>query len=207
MNIDRLESLDKRRSKVFLDGKFAFVLYQGELKRYHIAEGAQLSEEKYREILEQILFKRTRERALYILKFSSRTELELRSKLKTGFHSEEAIEKAIEFLKEYHLLDDQEYARNYIELYRTKKSRKEIYMVLQKKGIDKEEIRELLEEYVSEQDEEQKIRILLEKRRYKGSDASIEEKKKDVAFLMRKGFPYEVIRRIMGEIKSMESDC
>ena len=51
MTVDRLEPLDRQRSKVFVDGDFAFVLYRGEIRRYHLEEGAELSEALYREIL------------------------------------------------------------------------------------------------------------------------------------------------------------
>lgn len=206
MRIDKIEPVDKHRSKVFIDGAFAFVLYRGELKKYHIEEGEELSESDYEEILTQIIDRRTRERALYFLKFSSRTETELRQKLKAAFYPEESIRKAVGFLKEYHFVDDRKYAENYISVYGNKKSRNEIKMLLQKKGIEREVISELLEKQVSEQGEEEKIRRLLEKRHYREKTASIEEKRKNAAFLMRKGFSYDMIRRVMGEMSEQEND-
>ena len=34
--VTKIEDLDKKRSKVYLDEEFAFVLYKGELSQYHI---------------------------------------------------------------------------------------------------------------------------------------------------------------------------
>ena len=51
MTVDKIEPLDKRRSKVFIDGDFAFVLYNGEIRHYHIETGGELAEPVYREIL------------------------------------------------------------------------------------------------------------------------------------------------------------
>ena len=45
MIVTRTESLTKTKYKVDLDGQFAFVLYKGELSRYGVKEGAELTEE------------------------------------------------------------------------------------------------------------------------------------------------------------------
>ena len=36
MTVTRIEAVTKTKYKVYLDGKFAFVLYKGELSRYGI---------------------------------------------------------------------------------------------------------------------------------------------------------------------------
>ena len=101
MRIISVTPLDKRRSKVLTDEDFAFALYRGELRAYNIEEGSQLSSEAYREILEKILFKRAKERTLYLLRSRDRTELEIRRKLKDGHYPQEAIDYAVDFLKRY----------------------------------------------------------------------------------------------------------
>lgn len=42
MKVTGVEELSKSRSKVFIDGEPAFVLYRGELRTYGIKEGAEL---------------------------------------------------------------------------------------------------------------------------------------------------------------------
>ena len=37
MYVTKIEPVTKTKYKVFIDGQFAFVLYKGELSRYHIA--------------------------------------------------------------------------------------------------------------------------------------------------------------------------
>lgn len=196
MTVDKIEPLDKRRSKVFIDEDFAFVLYKGELRKYQIEEDAEISEELYDEIISDIICKRARERSLYLLKNSGKTEAELRRKLKTAFYPEKAIDTAVAFLREYHYLDDLDYARNYVEAYGRRKSHADIMGALLMKGVDKSLIQELLVE--KPPDEEAIIRQLLAKRRY-SPDAAQDEKKKTVASIMRKGFSYDQIRRVMGE--------
>ena len=202
MTVDRIEPIDKKRCKVFLNGEFAFALYRGELRRYQIEEGEELPEAVVREIMDTVVCRRARERSLYLLKFSSRTEGELRRKLQSGWYPEEAVEYAVSFLKRYHYLDDREYVRNYLEVHSGRKSRAELTQTLMRKGVDRELIRELSEE--SAPDSEEAIKRLLKKRGYDPGQASPELRRKTIAYLMRRGFPYEEIRHQIGCLEEME---
>ena len=164
MKVDKIEPIDRRRSKVFLDGEFAFALYSGELRHYRIEEGGELSCEQYEAILREIVFKRARERAVYWLKCSARTEEELRRKLRDGHYPERAVDHTIKLLKKYRYIDDEEYARNFVELNGTRKSRAELASALKSKGISRECVSRLLEE--NPVDEEEQVRKLLAKRRF-----------------------------------------
>lgn len=197
MQITSVTPLDKKRFKIVLDEEAAIVLYNSEMKRYHIVQGGDLPSEQYEEILKEILFKRARLRVVSLLKASDKTEKELRKKLQEGYYPPEAIEHAIETVKNYHYVDDERYARHYVEYGADKKSRRQLTYELQKKGIDQETISDLIEEIPI--DEEQQIKSFLRKRRYSGSSASPEEKRKIAAALGRKGFSYETVMRVIGE--------
>ena len=54
----------KPRYRIYLDGQFAFVLYKGELRRFHIEEGQELPEESYQLIMTQILPERAKKRCM-----------------------------------------------------------------------------------------------------------------------------------------------
>ena len=75
MHVDKIEPLDRRRSRVFLDGDFAFALYNGEIRRYRLEEGQELEKALYEQILREIVCRRARERALFLLKDMDRTEI------------------------------------------------------------------------------------------------------------------------------------
>lgn len=189
--------VDKRRCKVLLEEGFAFALYKGEIRHYGIEAQTELSEEIYQEIQEKILRKRARERALYLLKSADKTEAQIRKKLKEGFYPEEVIEHTLGFLREYRFVDDVRYGEQYIRTYEHKKSRRQMAFDLQQKGLDRELIRELLEE--NGPDEEQQIRSFLSKKNYKPGESTAEEYRKLAAALVRKGFSYDNIRHIMRE--------
>lgn len=198
MMIDRIETVDRRRKKIFADGEFVFVLYLGEIKQFGLEEGRELTEELYQKILREIIFKRARERAVYWLKCSARTEEELRRKLRDGGYPQAAVDYVIGLLKEYRYIDDEEYARNFIELHGNRKSRAELTALLVRKGVSRECVSRLMMEHPV--DEEAQIRRILEKRRFQPEEADQKETAKQMAYLMRKGFSYETVKRVFSEL-------
>ncbi|MCI9584715.1 MAG: regulatory protein RecX [Clostridium sp.] len=189
MHVDKIEPLDRRRSRVFLDGDFAFALYNGEIRRYRLEEGQELEKALYEQILREIVCRRARERALFLLKDMDRTEHELRARLKRGWYPDSAIEETMAFLKEYHYVDDLAYARKYMEAYGEKKSRAQLMQSLWRKGIDRAVAEELYNE--ARPDTAKQIQKLLRKKGYTGQPLSREEKGKLAAYLMRRGFSWE----------------
>ncbi len=73
MTVTGIEAISKSRSKVFLDGEFAFVLYKGELRKYQMKEGSELQEDILEELQTQVLPKRAKLRAMNLLKNSQYT--------------------------------------------------------------------------------------------------------------------------------------
>ena len=67
MTVTRIEPLTKIKFKIYLDGSFAFVLYKGELSRFGITAGAEISEETVERIRKEVIFKRARLRAVHLL--------------------------------------------------------------------------------------------------------------------------------------------
>lgn len=198
MIVMEIVPVDKRRSKVILDEDFTLVLYRGEIRRFGIEEGKMLSQDTYREILNDVLFQRARERVLFLLKSSDKTEQELRRKLEAGGYPQEAVDYAIGFLKDHRFINDQNYGRRYVEYHSERKSERQIQYELQKKGLDKEVIREILEEQPV--DEEAQIRAYVRKKRLKPEEMDVRERSKVMAALGRKGFSYDVVSRVLSRI-------
>lgn len=198
MIVMEIVPVDKRRSKVILDEDFTLVLYRGEISRFGIEEGKPLTEDVYEEILKEVLFKRARERVLYLLKSSDRTEQELRRKLEDGGYPRKAVDYAVDYVKEHRFINDENYGRRYVEYHSERKSKRQIQYELQRKGLDKEVIREILEEQPV--DEEAQIRAYIRKKRLNLEELDARERNKAMAALGRKGFSYEAISRIMGRL-------
>lgn len=197
MIVTRTESLTKTKYKVDLDGQFAFVLYKGELSRYEVKEGAELTEETVDEIYNTVLLKRAKKRAMHLLEDMDRTESGLREKLRQGLYPAEIIEKAIDYVRAFGYLNDARYAENFILSRRNSKSRKEIHALLLGKGISDEEISIAFENCYGNQEEQEAVRRILEKKRVDPKTADDREMQKIYGYLARKGFRYETIRQVI----------
>lgn len=200
MKVTQIEELSRSRSRVFIDGEFAFVLYKGELRTYHIVADGELRREDYEAIMTQVLPKRAKLRAMNLLKSRDYTVKQLKDKLLEGGYPEETVGAALSYVAEYHYIDDLRYASEYISEKESTRSRRRIEQDLLGKGIDRETLEKAWQEWEDgggAQDEQRMIRELLEKRRYDPETADIREKQRTYAFLMRKGFSGEQIRKVM----------
>lgn len=201
MMVTAITPVDKRKSKVLLEEGFAFVLYRGEVERFDIEEGKELEEAVYHRILSEVLLKRAKERALYLLQSSCKAEGWMRQKLMEGGYPREAVDYAMDFLKEYRFIDDREYAQSYVRSYGEKKSLRQLTYELKQKGICKEYIEEACSRY--KVDDSDSARRLLARRMKGKSGFSYEEKGRLSAYLGRKGYSYETINQVIREL----ADC
>lgn len=203
MKITAIEELSKARSRVWIDGEFAFVLYKGELRLYRIREGEEISEETLKTIRQEILPKRAKLRAMNLLKSREYTTKQLHDKLKQGEYPEDIITLALDYVASYHYTDDLRYAVSYMQSHETDKSRRRIEQDLMRKGIGKETLEKAWQTWEArggEQDEQQMISELLEKRGYCPREADLREKQRLYGFLMRRGFSGEQVRKALGDI-------
>ena len=197
MMVTSIVPIDKRKSKVFLDEGFAFVLYKNELERYGIYEGGSISDFLYDEIEREVLDQRARERCLNLLKDSDRSESQLRARLSRESFPKAVIDRAVEFLKEYRYVDDQRMADYYMERGSRLKSRRQLVWELSGKGMDQETIQNALGKALPESEA---ICRLAMKRTGGRPPETPQELRKLYGYLGRKGFSFEEIRSALEEL-------
>lgn len=187
----------KSKFKIRFDSHTEVLLYQKDIKRFHIYEGKEISVEESDEIYE-LLYKRAKERALFILDNAYKTEKQIRNKLIEGYYPSDIIERVIVFLKEYNMLDDYRYACMYIESGMMTKSRRRIVQDLYLKGISKELTeRAFLEMNYSEA---QSIQYLIEKKKSKYDLSDSKGIQKLFMYLSSKGYRYDDIKEALSNI-------
>lgn len=147
MLITKIEEGKGKKYRVFSEDGYLFSLYGKELKKYHIQENLMIDDAIISSILDEIIYKRGKERALYLLERRPLTEFMLRDKLKKSEYPVVVINRIVSFLYEYHYLDDLEYIRMYVNTYQYKKSLKQIKLDLRCKGITKENLEQFFYEY------------------------------------------------------------
>lgn len=200
MQVTKIEEVSKNRSKVYLEQEPAFVLYRGELRLYHVKEGQELAGEDYNTIMTQVLPRRAKLRAMNLLIRREYTTAQLRVKLRQGLYPEAVIDTALEYVASYHYTDDARYALDYIICHEESRSRRRIEQDLLKKGISEDSLKiawQKWEEQGGVQNEEQMIRKILCKRCFDFATTDFKEQQKQAAFLMRKGFKPECIRKVL----------
>ena len=200
MIVTGITELTKSRCKIELDHQFAFVLYKGELRQYHLREGEMIGEEDYREIIEEVLPKRAKKRCMNLLQSREYTESQLRAKLDQVLYPPEIIDQAIAYISSYHYIDDLRYAEDYITTHENTRSRGRIEQDLYRKGLTKETIEQAWQTWESKggtQDEYAMIQTLLQKKHYTPETADYKEKQKLYAYLARKGYSPDSIHHAL----------
>lgn len=200
MIITSIVPITKSRYRITLEDGSEFVLYKGEIRKWQLREGDELSGQARQDIMEEILPKRARLRSMNLLKNRDYTKKQLTDKLRQGGYPEEAIMQALSYVESYGYINDERYARSYIEYHMQDRSRVRIEQDLYKKGIDKALIGRCFDKLLEEGesiDEFALIRKLLQKKDYQPEEASYEERQKMYAFLYRKGFRQDVISKAL----------
>ena len=190
MKVDRIIPNGKTRSRVLFDEGLVLMLYNSELDKHHIFEGADITEETYEKTLLPLLTKRAKERLVLILKSSDKPEAELRRKLKEGCYPDRAIDETIAWAKNKHYVDDARYIETYLRYHAEGRSRRKLMYDLQARGLDRNLITNMLDEM--EVDEDSQIEAELAKRHYT-HDMEPKEKQKILAALTRKGYSWSAI--------------
>lgn len=200
MIITEITGITKSRYRIVLDDGSSFVVYRGELQRFHMKQGEELSQEAYICLFQEILPKRAKLRCMNLLKTRDYTQKQLEDKLYQGDYPEKIVREAVEYVSSYGYIDDSRYARSYIEYHMESRSRTRIENDLLKKGISKEIITRSFDELKDngmEMDEFTMAQKLLQKKNYHAETAGYAEKQKMYGFLYRKGFQSNVISRVL----------
>jgi regulatory protein len=195
-----------RRVNVFVDGRYAFSLAR-ELAGL-LRVGQPLSGPKTAELLQEDEQARAYEAALAFLSYRPRSEREIRDRLKKKDVSEPVIELVLERLRDLRLVDDQEFARYWVEQRQTHRPRgaRLLRQELHQKGIARETTAEALQQSDGVIDP---IEAACRAGRLKArSLGSLDERSFDQKlgqFLLRRGFDFETARNACRRLHQAES--
>lgn len=203
----RVQKRNKNRVNVYLDGRFAFGLAAIEAVRLRC--GQTLSDEDIAALKARDEVEQARQHTLGLLERRPRSVQEIRRYLEGKGYLPETIEAALASLSEAGLLDDQAFARFWLEN-RTEfrpRSVRALRQELRQKGVSAEVITTALQAH--NENEAAYRAAQTQARRWRGLD-SLSFRKKMEGFLVRRGFAYEVAReataRAWQEMMMTESD-
>ena len=149
-------------------------------------------------------FEKFYNKALEFLSYRTRSEKEVRDKLKTKQAEPGIIEKVISKLKEKRFINDEEFARQWIENRERFKPRslRLIKLELRQKGIEGEILEKVIQDldFNSESELEQ-AKKLVEKRIDKVRDLPKQEIYQKLGrFLASKGFNWDTVKKAIDEV-------
>lgn len=144
---------------------------------------------------EEALYNRAKHRALYLIERREYTRREIRDKLKkSGRYGEPVIDRVLDFLEEYHFIDDEEYAFRYIRTYGGTRSIRQLQYELERRGVNRDYVKNALEEL--ELDDRESLEYLAEKR-LRGRELTSQELQKQYTYFLRKGYSGDQVRKVL----------
>ncbi|MBN1311890.1 MAG: RecX family transcriptional regulator [Anaerolineae bacterium] len=186
-----VQTRNKQRVNVYIDGEFAFGLAMIEALKLH--KGQQLSDAEIAKLQSLDEIEVAHETALNFLSYRPRSITEVRRKLEERKFSEKAVDAVIEKLQTVSLLDDEGFARYWVENREqfSPRSVRALRQELRQKGVPDSNIASVVEAV----DEVEAAYRAGRQRAGRYAHADCQEFRKKVGnLLLRRGFGYDVVR-------------
>jgi regulatory protein len=187
---------------VFIDGAFAFGLARDVSESEALAVGDRLDGADLARILGNEEQHRATSTALNFLAYRPRSEGEIRTRLRKGGFPDDVIEHTLQRLRDWHYVDDDDFARRWIENRSQHRPRgaRLLAMELRVKGIDPTVAGEAIDE--AEIDEAaDALELARQRRRHlSGLDPAVRDRRLS-AYLARRGYGFDVIRPVLEQLR------
>ena len=209
MVITAIERQKKRNQRVsiFVDGEFVLGIHENVLLKLGLRKGDTIDEKMMRSIESDEEFNSAKDKALRLMSYRLRSEKELRKRLRENDYPPSLIDKTVEHLRSLRLVDDRAFARAFVHDLILKKSagKSLLQRELRQKGVSNEIIVETLNEMVGMEDEYERAltaasAILKRLRTSRKSTDAKKQQQRITAFLMRRGFDFSIINRVIRKL-------
>ncbi|OGM21433.1 hypothetical protein A2714_02735 [Candidatus Woesebacteria bacterium RIFCSPHIGHO2_01_FULL_38_9] len=193
---------NQKRVNIYLDDKFGFGLDLENFLKLGLKVEQELSDAEVAEIIKKAEFQKTYDKILRFASLRPRSEKEYKNWLRKHKIHSSLHQEVFNRLKRLDFLNDKRFAVWWVDQRKTFKPKgvRALNFELRQKGIDRKVIDEVLSE--SGVDEEVEVRKLISKYKYKWEKISGLEKRKKVSeFLLRRGFGWEIIRKVLVDLR------
>jgi len=186
--------------RLYLDGEYSFSIPEDEYFRLNLYEQKELTQSELDSIREQSGIKVARRNGIRLLASRDRSEQEVRERLILQGFDADVAEEAVLQLKSMGYINDSLFARKYVSdrLKLKPMSKKALAVELQRKGVQRELIDEVIGEYELD---ETSIAFRLAKKKFGKYDASEPEvQRKIYSFLAYRGYCQDIIREVLQQM-------
>ncbi len=196
MKITKIEAQVKTKGRfsVFVDGKFVFGLSENGLLSSGIKLGQEIDETEMKRLKKLSDTDKLYSMALHLIARRPRSKKELQDYLYRKTKSEEESTEILNMLSNASLVDDEDFARRWVESRRFLKpiSTRKLTLELRQKGINSEIINRVLS--ADQTDELAVLKQLVAKKR---TQSRYQDDLKLMQYLTRQGFSYQDIREAL----------
>lgn len=197
--ITKIESQRNRsRVNIFVDDSFFCGLNKETAVIFGLKPGKNVEEDELKKVIIESEVKSAFEKSLDYLSRRMNSKKELSEKLVKKGYSAAVVENAIEKLEDYHYVDDELFAKQFADSY-PKLSKKMLKEKLALKGISSDIVLEIISDRTDENEFEL---CLLQAKKYLKTKtiSNYNDYKKMQASLFRKGFDYDLVKRVCEEL-------
>lgn len=199
--LTQISETKKGRYALFFDGEFAFSLDAGTFADAGLHQDDELEPWQIEELRKKSDTRRALDKAMDLLALRDHAAGELYDKLCRKFDPHSAA-AAVARAGELGLLNDEDFARRRAaELLRKRKSRREILLDLNKKGIDRDIAAAAVEALGDEEEDPDLASARALVQRQYASKLAQGKEPQVAAALARRGFSHSVIRTVLGEAR------
>lgn len=187
------QTKNQQRFSIYVDGDYSFSLSESQLLETGVHTGMELDAEKLAELKSQSDFGKVVDRTFNLLSYRPRSEWEIRMYLQKHKQPSSIIERVVEMLRNKKYIDDEDFARRWVEAKRRGKpvSTLKLRQQLKQKRIEDSIISEVLSDG---HDEKNDLRELVTKKQHRYPD-----QQKFMRYLAGQGFRYDDIKSVLSE--------
>ena len=194
----QIQKNNKTRANVYIDGEFAFALEMLTVMKLGLKIGQEVSHDKIRDAIFDSEKSVAFEKAMGYLGRGIKTVKQIRDYLLGKAYSVDVVDYVVGRLKEYRYLDDEEYARLYVQHNSATKGERRLRQELVQKGISVS----LAEEHAHVDGAEalQNARNLADKY-IKNKICDIKTLQKLQRYLLSRGYGYDTVNTVVRSYK------
>ncbi len=190
----QIQKNNKTRANVYIDGEYACALEMLTVMKLGLKIGRQITPERLKEAASDSERSVAFDKAANYLSRGYKTVHQMREYLIGRGYDEETTEYVIQKLKDYRYLDDEAYARMYVEQNDSSKGSRRIKQELVSKGIAVS-----LAEQISEEDPEHALlnASRLAERYMRNKPCDLKTLQKLQRYLLNRGYGYDTVNTVV----------
>ncbi|MGI8483113.1 MAG: regulatory protein RecX [Thermomicrobiales bacterium] len=195
---------DPERVSIFLDDLFAFGLHMDLVLAWDLYPGRELLETQTEELLAADETKKATSAALQLLSYRARSEGEISTRLRQRNFSDTAITATIERLREWHYVDDSDFAARWVENRQQHRPRSTRMLAheLRTKGVAPSTIEETIADAGVDEVADARALVARQRAKYEALPPDVQTRR-ITGFLARRGYGFDVIRHALVQDEDM----